>query len=540
MKRFIIPAIACALAPIASAQSAVDALQITQGDFKGTARFMSMGGAFTALGGDLSSLTVNPAGIGVYRRNEIGATVDLNFINNSSESSASNTLTKFRLNNVGYIGTQFFNNGNTTFSWGFNYNRAVSFDRTVGAYAKSTSTSLTNYIASFTNGTSASDMDFSTNYNPYLNSSADWLSILAYNSYLINNRPGSDTQYEGLYKNGTTADADLYVRERGYVDQYDFNFGGGVNNVIYWGIGIGVTDLKYTRQTVYSESLENAQIYQESNGTSSLVTGDAGYYLNNYKQLSGTGWNMSFGLIFKPVNEFRVGVAFHTPTWYQLSYDYDGSVRYSYAYSNGTVLSNDNSSDPEYTEYAGFDWKLRTPWKFDVGVAAVLNSSLIVSADYEYCAYPKTSVQNAVYNNGFLVRYEDDAYVNADIKDYTQAANTVRVGLEYRLTPAFSLRAGYNITTSNINAETRDGYNEVLTMGTDPSYSLDKVSQNIGLGFGYRFGKWYLDGAYVLGVRKSILKPYTDWSYNNSSYSSPTFDVNETQNSVVLSLGYRF
>lgn len=539
MKRLILPAIACAfIAPMATAQSAVDALQLTQGDFKGTARFMSMGGAFTALGGDLSSMTVNPAGIGVYRRNEFGATVDLNVINNSTENgpSVSNTLTKFRLNNVGYVGTSFFNGGSTTFSWGFNYNRAVSFDRNVGAYAPSTSTSLTNYIANFTNGTPSSEMDFSTSYNPYLNSSADWLSILAYNSYLINNLPGQNDKYAGLYQNGTKADADIYVHERGYVDEYSFNFGGGVNNTVYWGVGIGVQDINYTRQTVYSESLEDARIYQESNGTSSLVTGDAGYYLNNYKHLSGTGWNVKLGLIFKPVNEFRIGLAFHTPTWYQLDYSYDGSVNYSYAYSNGTTLSND-SNQPEYTEYAGFNWRLRSPWKFDIGAAAVIGSSLIVSADYEYAAYPKTSVKYAVYDNyGYLTDYRTDEYVDQNIKDYTQAANTVRLGVEYRLTPAVSLRAGYNITTSNINSETREGRNEVLAMGTDPSYSLDKTTQNIGLGIGYRFGKWYLDGAYVLGVRNSQLKPYTNWGDN----TAPTFDIKETQNSVVLSLGYRF
>ena len=76
--RIMIASAALAAIPgMASAQSAIDAYQISQQDLRGTARFMSMGGAFGALGGDLSSLSQNPAGIGVYRSNEIGFTLDL-------------------------------------------------------------------------------------------------------------------------------------------------------------------------------------------------------------------------------------------------------------------------------------------------------------------------------------------------------------------------------------------------------------------------------------------------------------------------------
>ncbi len=79
MKKITLFAIAvCAggLVTTVSAQSAIDAYSLSQGDLRGTARFMSMAGAFGALGGDLSTLNQNPAGIGVYRSSEIGVTVD--------------------------------------------------------------------------------------------------------------------------------------------------------------------------------------------------------------------------------------------------------------------------------------------------------------------------------------------------------------------------------------------------------------------------------------------------------------------------------
>ena len=79
MKKTIITALVAAAPILASAQSTVDAYTLSQTEPRGTARFMSMGGAFTALGGDLSSLGQNPAGVGVYRGSDIGATLDIDF-----------------------------------------------------------------------------------------------------------------------------------------------------------------------------------------------------------------------------------------------------------------------------------------------------------------------------------------------------------------------------------------------------------------------------------------------------------------------------
>lgn len=74
------------LATGAFAQSAIDAYRFSQPDLRGTARFMGMGGAFGALGGDLSTLSQNPAGIGVYRSNELGFTLDLDVQKSTSDA----------------------------------------------------------------------------------------------------------------------------------------------------------------------------------------------------------------------------------------------------------------------------------------------------------------------------------------------------------------------------------------------------------------------------------------------------------------------
>ena len=67
-------------------QGVVDALKYSQQDIRGTARYMGMAGAFGALGGDITTLSQNPAGIGVYRNSDIAATIDL-----SNQVSSVNT-----------------------------------------------------------------------------------------------------------------------------------------------------------------------------------------------------------------------------------------------------------------------------------------------------------------------------------------------------------------------------------------------------------------------------------------------------------------
>lgn len=520
---------------IGNAQSAVDALQLTQSDFKGTARFMSMGGAFTALGGDLSSLSVNPGGIGVYRSSEIAATLDIDFQKTKGVAgniTATNSQTKAYCNNFGYVGTVKLNGPLQTFSWGVTYNRQASFDRVVGGRAYPVGTSLTNYIAAFTNGIVSSDMNFSTGYNPYLDSNIDWLSILGYSGYLINNVNGSDTQYRGLYQNGTESDAEIKIQEKGYIDNYEFTFGGNINNVVMWGVGIGINDLRYIRNTYYSESMANALIY--SNSRAGVTNGSAEYYLYNNKLTTGTGWNISAGVIVRPIQELRIGASIISPTWYTLTESYVGSIDSYMTPDNAPSQAFDTS---DYTDEAYFNWKLRSPWRFNVGIAAVLGSNAIISFDYERKAYKDMTISTAYYDNwGYVNGYENNEYLKDDITNYTQNANNIRIGAEYRITPKLSARLGYNLQTSNISSDYRDGHAEVLTSGTDPSFSLDKTTNYITAGLGYKMGNFYADLTYVHKTAKSTLMPYT--SYDN--IEAPHFDVTENNNSAVLSIGFKF
>lgn len=536
MKKIILASLVASIPALVQAQSTVDAYAISQNDLRGTARFMSMGGAFTALGGDLSTLGQNPAGIGVYRSSEFGATLDINmrgYKTSTSQGTSKDNQTKVFCNNFGYIGTARLDGILKTFNWGASYGRRASFDRIINGYNIPTQTSLTNYIAGFSEGYSPKTLGFDEGYNPYIDSDADWLSILAYNSYMINPLPGGENKYAGLFQNGTTGDAMYTIREHGYTDEYNFDLGGNFNDLVYWGIGFGITDISYWKDSYYSESLENAYVPSAVG----MATGNAGFDLYNSKHISGSGWNFKAGVIIRPIPELRIGAAIHTPTWYKLTHHYQASVDYSYfnpAIAEGSNNPVTNGNEPEYTDEAGFESRINSPWRFMIGAAAVIGNQAIVSVDYERVAFNDMRVKYS--EGGYYSDFVNDDAVENNIKDCFKGSNIVRLGLEYRVTPQFSLRAGYNVEASNVKSNATNGTTEILTSGTDPSYSLDKTTQYISFGLGYRYQSFYIDAAYVHKNRKSTFHAYTDFN----GFAAPTADVTDNNNSIVISAGFKF
>lgn len=542
MKKMIISAAVASLPAIVMAQSAINAYQMSQSDLRGTARFMSMGGAFGALGGDLSALNQNPGGIGVYRGSDVGVTVDFNITSAETNTPAGvfkDNKTYVYCNNFGYIGTVNLDSDvMPTFSWGASFSRVASFDRMYSGSFSSLSTSMSNYIANFSNGYSPATLyepgkgEDGYGYNPFQDSDADWLSILAYNSYMINPIGDSD-EYNGLFKNGTTGNAQFSVRERGYIDEYAINFGGNVANTLYWGVGFGITDIKFTQEAFYDEELTNARIPNEhADGT---ANGDAYNALSNYSNVTGTGFNMKFGVILKPINEFRIGLAVHTPTWYSLSQTYDANVDYSYAPAESSGETWFYPASNYYTDVAYSDWKMKSPWRLIASAAGVIGGRFIISGDYEYTAYNSMTISRRSAWNSF----ETIDNVTGDIKNYFKAANTVRLGAELRVTPQFSLRAGYSYTTSNVQDGIAHNRDYVFTSVTNPAYTLDNSTQYVTCGLGYRFSGFYVDAAYVHKNRKSTYHAFSSFSEGDWQVA-PQADMVYKNNNIVLTLGYKF
>ncbi len=560
MKKSLFIAAAAAVPAIAMAQAGVDVAHLSELGMRGTARFMSMGGAFTALGGDLSTLGQNPAGIGIYRSSEVGITLDLNF--QSFQASApsmtdTHNQTRFNVNNFGYIGTmKLYSEATPTFSFGASYSRINSFDRVFkGNFNNLGGSSLSNYVAAFTNSLNPMgdgyspyrdvDLIWGSNYNPYDN--APWMSVLAYNSLIINNgqeNSNGQISFQGLMGDGTTGSANFDIREKGHVDEYNITFGGNIYNTLYWGLGFGITDVDYTQWSYYGERLSNAYLsVRTDEGPKDLyykdVPGTASYGLTNYLHSSGSGFNVKFGLILKPINEFRIGIAVHTPTWYSMTDTYWGAIDYNMLPNNGLLAPNGehykNEADNVVANdsYDNFhDYHLRTPWRIMVGAAGVIGGKAIISADYEYRG---TNMQLSDVNNNEYVDVSDE------IKTYYKGVNIFRVGAAYRVTPQLSLRAGYSYESSPVKQWVANDGENIQFAGTIPSYSFNKATQYITAGLGYRVGSFAIDLAYVNKHRESTWHAYSPIVAEGTVVmDSPQATVKSNYNQLVLSLGYKF
>lgn len=551
MKRILFCALGIASASAVSAQSAIDAYNVSQNDLRGTARFMSMAGAFGALGGDLSTLTQNPAGIGVYRSSEIGATIDFDFQSTTTQGVNKTSFTKVYCNNFGYVGAVNLNGEVLkTFNWGATYTRKASFDRDYfGGFANMNS-SLTNYIANEVSGIGVTPGDLSefgqsNPYDPQGLYYPYWLGVLAYNSGLINPLGPNSTTYTGLAANGSTTDGYFNVSERGYIDEYSINFGGNFLNTVYWGIAFGITDLNYKQYSSYGEDVTYANVPEPNsrlNNASPYYSpgGSASYDLNNYKRISGSGFNIKLGVIVKPVEEFRLGVAVHTPTWYNLNQTTDASVDFDYS-SGFSGYYGDYYDELDYPSY--LEYNLRTPWKLMLSAAGVVGGRFIISADYERDAYDSMSF------SGSGMYHTDYTYQNDDIKTYYQSANSFRIGAEYRVTPQFSVRAGYSYRGDNVKQEVFNSMwqadNGIYTSGaydqdTNPAFTFNKTTQYITFGLGYKFGSFYIDAAYAHRTRNSEYQPFTSWNDGRSLIATPSASFKQFDNNLVLSAGYRF
>lgn len=560
----------------AYAQSAIDAYRFSQPDLKGTARFMGMAGAFGALGGDLSTLSQNPAGIGVYRSGDVGFTLNLDCQSSSSDVFGHKydmSQTKFLLNNIGAVVTMRLPSATfPNINFGFTYNKGASFNRQYGGGISKLSDSMSNYVAGIANGNQLTENDVAgtDTYDPYNPTdggyAAPWMAILGYDGYLITpSGKGEDTRWFGQWGDGTSGSGNFLVKEKGSMDEYNIALGGNISNVVYWGMNFDIVNFDYTIRSMWGENLSDAYVPGTNN---EIVRGPANWNLSNYYNVSGSGFNYQIGLIAKPIQELRLGFAVHTPTWYNFTETFYADIKYDYSGNTGLAQTNGGY-------LASNDICFRTPWKFIASAAGVIGSQFILSVDYEWTPYNKMKFSapgsyGGGWNGDWDYGWDDgwdypywyaptksaeaptrasyidpnDPYYesNSDINTYYRATHSIRVGAEYRVTPSFSVRAGYSHVTSPVKEVAKNDSEIIVTSGTLPNYRFDNGTDYITCGLGYRYKKFYIDLAYVYKHMSSEYHAYTpDPNPDiNQSIPSPQSKLSLNNSQIVLSAGFRF
>ncbi len=519
MKRiFTLALVFSAITASALAQGEMDAFNLSYNDLKGTARSVGMGGAFGALGGDVSAISINPAGIGVYTKSEVVTT--LNFTNTSSkanlfESSVTDKKFKFNFDNLAFVGVVPIESDVVPLiNFGFSYNRLKSFDRKINAHGNYVSRSMTDYIADITNnvdggkGVPASDLDLDS--NPF-NYSDLWLSALGFNSGIIKAGTGNNN-YSSILNSGSSLDNNLTINEKGSIDSYDFNAGTTFADMLSVGVTLAVTDINYHLTSTYNENLYSGDTEESLIGK---------YFLDNYLKTEGTGWQVKAGLIFKPVKELRIGVSYHSPTWYNMTDYYSAAME--------STITNKTIDTYEKAGNTSTDYKLQTPDKWTFSLAGVIGQYAIISADYELTNYSNMKLKDP---DGY--EYGDNSLIKEDFKN----SSTLRVGAEIRFTPQFSGRLGYMWQESPVKDVFRAGNEDptsslkAATAGTVTHYSLVGDANYFTWGLGYKFTpNFYTDIAFVIKNRKDDL-----YSFQGSDKT----ELKTNQFTGLITLGCRF
>lgn len=502
MKKIIALSCLLSISFYSFSQGEMDAYKYSTTELTGTARSMSMGGAFGALGGDISSMSTNPGGLSIYRTSEFVISPMLRY--NTTQAmkggySTDDNKVSALIQNLGFVGSFFTGNssGLLNLNFGFALNRLANFDRNTTSRGLNQSSSISDYVAYKTNstnnwnGANASDLDATDAYT----NGSNWMSALGYGSGIISEDNTFNNFYLSSLSPGELVNTRLNMEEKGWIDEYALSLAGNINNIVYAGLTIGIQDLKYSSSTLYSESSTTTASHLE---------------LGNFLETTGTGWNLKLGLLFRPLSFMRLGIAYHTPTFYNLS-------DYYYASASSDIVTLPNAYS-DATDEAVYDYKLQTPGKLLLSYAVIIDNNAILSLDYDYSDYGSMKL-DANDNNASFDANND--YIKSDFK----GAHTFRVGGEVKVDPAISLRAGWATTSSCINGYIKEGNYEVPTSGTLPHYYFDDGKDYYTLGVGFRFQEFFLDVAYIYKVQNLKVydfSPYTTEKDNPSLYSNPT------------------
>ena len=518
---------ACALLAMAtaSAQNAYDAERLLGNDLNGTARFVGMGGAMGALGGDMSVMGTNPAGIGIYRSNDVA--LSFGFNNTAAKSnfygmSMKEDRTRASFDQIGFVySNKIGNNTSLHFvNFGFNYHKSKNFNRlfSMGGILDN-GLSQSWQLAELMNGGMAgvgvtgpeSFQDKIINVdNPYTKfwNKLPVLGVLGAQTGVVDWPAGQDKVMGwNCYSNN------FFSKETGGINQYDFNVSFNIEDRVYLGATLGVYDVSYNRFSSYTEELNDD--FGKENG---------GYTLDNYYALDGTGIDLKLGVIVRPFESspFRFGFAVYTPTWYDLRESYDATLSSNIDYYGEAYNQNlgDFLIGRDY-DYLTYDYNLTTPWKFNVSAGTTVGGLVAVGAEYEYSDYSSSKLEDV---DGYPLG--DQSSVN----DYLKGVHNLRVGMEARIVPEFSIRAGYNYTSA---AFAKDSYNALALYSTHTDYNNTESKNTFTFGLGYRGSVIYADLAYKYDMYKSKFYPFDDVELKAAQ-------VDNSRHQLLFTVGARF
>ncbi|MEG1230342.1 MAG: transporter, partial [Flavobacterium sp.] len=263
MKKIFFLLITGLTASILHSQEVSDALRFSQDNLTGTARFRAMSGAFGALGGDLSSISVNPAGSAIFINNQMGVTFSNQNIKNNSNYFGTQTSDKdnsFILNQVGAIFV--FNDRNPNNNWkkiaiGATYENTNNFNNNVFSAGTNPTNSIDNYFLTYANGIPLGDITGIPYKNQFYDEQQAYFGYYGFVINPVNPLDKNNTQYTSNVPAGGNYYHENEIYARGYNSKLSFNISTSYKDRIYFGANLNAHITDYRRSSSFYEDNSN-------------------------------------------------------------------------------------------------------------------------------------------------------------------------------------------------------------------------------------------------------------------------------------------
>ncbi|PLW93321.1 MAG: hypothetical protein C0592_06580 [Marinilabiliales bacterium] len=454
--------------------------------YGGTSRSVAMGGAFSALGADFSTLSTNPAGIGVYKTSEMMFAPQINFSNATStynNHTAEDSKAGLALANIGMVFTGDISNGSDHPEWkniqfGFGVNRAADFNSSTIMAGNNSENSILDVYKYYADGYEY------TNLNSFDTE-------LAWNTWLLDTAGGTNNYVKafdgGVYQQKSTITS-------GGINEMVLSFGGNYNDRFYLGATMGFPYLRYVEDSYYKE-IDNGDSLPLFNSLS----------INDELHTTGTGFNFKLGMIFRVNDWVRLSGAIHTPTFYRMHDTYSRVIK------SDLETNTYESTSPQGV----YDYRMTTPMRLMGGLAIVIKKAGVISADYEMVDYSQARIRSIDPMYDFI-----DA--NENITSLYTVAHNFKIGTEWVFRP-FSIRGGFSYFGSPFA-------NELNDMSTTSFHA----------GFGIREKYYFIDFAYVYSMRSEDYYFYNPDIIDNLGMTLNPVTTDYVKSSFLITLGLRF
>jgi len=388
MKKLFLSMTALLAAAAATAQETYESATLINEDLNGTARYVGMGGAMEALGADISTMSSNPAGVGLMRHSYVGASGSI-VIQSGVESDATtildkcgfeNSKSKVSFDQAGFVYAM--QTGRKNFlNFGFNYHKSKNFNQIL--YAAGALNGLSQDMVTYNKIEDGVLIVKPGTNDEYVSSDETFTQA----DYLHANTTMRSADDERFYNAGSYFD--FSQANRGYIGEYEFNISGNSNNRVFWGVTLGLSDVRYRYDNCYYEEYQSG--YQSE--------------LTDSRKITGYGFDIKAGVIFRPVanSPFRVGLYVHTPTFYDLKTE---NITYINTDHEDVSFSTGSSSE-------AYDFRFNTPWKFGVSLGHTVGKEWAFGLTYEYSDYSTAKFRikdGGWYSDYYYDYYYDDYY----------------------------------------------------------------------------------------------------------------------------------